>query len=105
VVGGLGQVFVPGSVRRNLSLATTLDDFQSQIDRCGSAIVTEDHATGGSAAAPGEHAVTRFTVTAYSPSLGLEGAQTASQLLQSGQSGAAAASGGTANRDSAPPAL
>ena len=102
VVGGLGQVFVPGSPRRNLSLATTLDDFQSQIDRCGSGIVTEDHASGGSGAAHEDHVVTRFTVTAYSPSLGLEGAQTASQLLQA--SGAATI-GPAANRESALPAL
>jgi hypothetical protein len=102
VIGGLAPVFAPGSTRRNLSLTTTLDEFQSQIDRCGSAILTEDHATVGAAASHDDHTVTHFTVTAYSPSLGLDGARTASQLLQSA---GAAAKESAATRDPPAPAL
>jgi hypothetical protein len=53
------------------------------MDRCGIAIVTEDHSTANRSAPREERIVTRFTVTAYSPSIGLEGATTAAQLIQS----------------------
>ncbi|HEY4445197.1 MAG TPA: hypothetical protein VGN30_13005, partial [Steroidobacteraceae bacterium] len=68
--------------RQNLALKTTLDEFRFQTDRCGIAIVTEDHSTANGAAPRQDRTVTRFTVTAYSPSIGLEGATTAAQLLQ-----------------------
>jgi hypothetical protein len=67
----------------NAGTATTPDEFRFQIDRCGIAIVTEDHSTANGSAPREDRIVTRFTVTAYSPSIGFEGATTAAQLIQS----------------------
>jgi hypothetical protein len=44
--------------------------------------VTEDHSTANGGAPREDRIVTRFTVTAYSPSIGFEGATTAAQLIQ-----------------------
>ena len=85
--GGLSGLSA-NSPRENLALKSTLDEFRFQIDRCGAAIVTEDHFTSNGGALRDERLVTRFTVTAYSPSLGLEGAQSATQLIRAGGSGA-----------------
>jgi hypothetical protein len=52
------------------------------MDRCGIAIVTEDHSTTNGGAPRENRVVMRFTVTAYSPSIGFEGAATAAQLIQ-----------------------
>jgi hypothetical protein len=82
IFGGLGGLNVGTASRQNLALKTTLDEFRFQTDRCGIAIVTEDHSTANGAAPRQDRTVTRFTVTAYSPSIGLEGATTAAQLLQ-----------------------
>jgi hypothetical protein len=71
------------ATRQNLALKTTPDEFRFQIDRCGVAIVTEDHSTANGNAPREDRIVTRFTVTAYSPSIGFEGATTAAQLIQS----------------------
>jgi hypothetical protein len=81
--GGLSGLNAGTATRQNFALKTTPDEFRFQIDRCGIAIVTEDHSTANGSAPREERIVTRFTVTAYSPSIGFEGATTAAQLIQS----------------------
>jgi hypothetical protein len=73
---------VAKTARQNLALKKTPDDFKSQIERCGVALVTEDHFTANGGAMRADRLVTRFTVTAYSPSIAFEGANTAVQLIQ-----------------------
>lgn len=80
-LGGLGALNVAATARENLALKWTAEDFRSQIEQCGAAIVTEDHFTANGGALRADRLVTRFTVTAYSPSIGLEGAKTAGQLI------------------------
>jgi hypothetical protein len=80
--GGLGSLNIGGSPRQNLALKRTPDDLRSQIDRCGGAIITEDHYTLNGGALPADRVITRFTVTAYSPALALEGANTAAGLVR-----------------------
>jgi hypothetical protein len=77
--GGMHTVDAAVANRQNPALTTTADEFRYQIEQCGVAIVTEDHLDDASHAG---HPVTRFTITAYSPSIGLEGATTATQLIQ-----------------------
>ena len=81
-LGGLGALTVANPARENLALKWTPEDFKSQIDHCGLAIVTEDHFTENGGALRADRLVTRFTVTAYSPSIGLEGAREAEQLIR-----------------------
>jgi hypothetical protein len=90
-LGGLNVAKVP---RENLALKGTPEDFKFQIERCGVAVVTEDHFTANGGALRPDRLVTRFTVTAYSPSIGLEGAKTAAQLIQ--------AAGGTVKKSDVP---
>jgi len=52
------------------------------VERCGDATVTADHFTPNGGALPADRLVTRFTVTAFSPALGLEGARKAAHLVQ-----------------------
>ena len=92
IFGGLGALNVP-KVRENIVLKRAPDDFRSQIEGCGAAIVTEDHHTANGGALREDRLVTRFTVTAYSPSIGFEGAKTAAQLIQ--------AAGGTVKKSDA----
>ncbi len=80
-LGGLGSLNVAATARENLALKWTAEDFKSQIEHCGVAIVTEDHFTANGGALRADRLVTRFTVTAYSPSIGFEGATTAGQLI------------------------
>jgi hypothetical protein len=80
--GGLGGLSVANAPRENLALRRTLQDLQSQVERCGDATVTADHFTPNGGALPADRLVTRFTVTAFSPALGLEGARKAAQLVQ-----------------------
>jgi hypothetical protein len=93
IFGGLGGLNVANATRQNLALKTTPDEFRFQMDRCGIAIVTEDHSTANGGAPREDRVVARFTVTAYSPSIGFEGATTAAQLIQT--------SGDAVNRGSA----
>jgi hypothetical protein len=79
--GGLGELDLAGAARENLALRKSLEEFRYQIDRCGSAIVTEDHAIANGGALPEDRLVTRYTVTAYSPVLAYEGARAAAQLI------------------------
>lgn len=81
-LGGLGALTVANPARENLALKWTPEDFKSQIDHCGLAIVTEDHFTENGGALRADRLVTRFTVTGYSPSIGLEGARGAEQLIR-----------------------
>jgi hypothetical protein len=80
--GGLGGLSVANAPRENLALRRTLQDLQLQVERCGDATVTADHYTPNGGALPADRLVTRFTVTAFSPALGLEGARKAAQLVQ-----------------------
>jgi hypothetical protein len=82
IFGGLGGLNVAKVARENLALKGTPEDFKIQIERCGIAVVTEDHFTANGGALRPDRLVTRFTVTAYSPSIGFEGAKTAAQLIQ-----------------------
>jgi hypothetical protein len=82
IFGGLGGLNAGNAIRQNLALKTTADEFRFQMDHCGVAIVTEDHSTANSGAPRENRLITRFTVTAYSPSIGFEGATAAAQLVR-----------------------
>jgi hypothetical protein len=82
--GGLGTLNVGSSPRANLALKRTPEDLRAQIEGCGGAIVTEDHHTLNGGALAADRVVTRFTVSAYSPALALEGAAAASRLINAG---------------------
>jgi hypothetical protein len=80
--GGLGGLSVANAPRENLALRRTPQELESQVERCGDATVTADRFTPNGGALPSERLVTRFTVTAFSPALGLQGARKAAQLVQ-----------------------
>jgi hypothetical protein len=82
ILGGLSELNVGAPARQNIALTTTTEEFRYQIDRCGVAIVTEDHSTLNGDAPRQERLIARFTVTAYSPSIGFDGAAAAMQLIQ-----------------------
>jgi hypothetical protein len=94
VFGGLGELKAGKTARENLSLKGSPEDFKFQVDRCGVAIVTEDHFTANGGAMRADRLVTRFTVTAYSPLIASEGAKAAAELIQ--------AASGTAKKSAAP---
>ncbi len=81
--GGLADLSVATTDRPNLAMQTAPDEFRYQIDSCGVAIVTEDHLAANPLPS-GERSVTRFTVTAYGPSIAFEGAAAAAQVMQAG---------------------
>jgi hypothetical protein len=85
--GGLGDLNSKRAARLNLALRTTPDEFRFQIEHCGVAIVTEDHSTANGGAPRAERVLSRFTVTAYSPSIGFEGATAAARLMQASAGG------------------
>ncbi|HEV7614275.1 MAG TPA: hypothetical protein VGO37_20535 [Steroidobacteraceae bacterium] len=89
IFGGLSQLNVGAPARQNIALTTTAEEFRYQIDRCGVAIVTEDHSTLNSNASTQDRLITQFTVTAYSPSIGFDGASAAMQLIQAAGKGEA----------------
>ncbi len=101
---GGGELKIGAGSRPNLALKTTLDEFQFQIDHCGVAIVTEDHSTANGAGPKDDRLVVRFTVTAYSPSIGLQGATMAAQLIQP-TADASNGTRGTRPREQPAPAL
>jgi hypothetical protein len=103
VFGGLGSIEPRMPTPHNLALKTTPEEFRFQIDRCGVAIVTEDHSTGNHDASGQDHPVMQFTVTAYSPSIAFDGATTAAQLIQS--SGSSSAKSKAPSRDQLTPNL
>jgi hypothetical protein len=100
--GGLSGLNAGNATRQNLALKTTPDEFRFQIDRCGIAIVTEDHSTANGGAPREERMVTRFTVTAYSPSIGFEDATIAAQLIQSAADAPSKADAGRTKEPLAP---
>jgi len=77
IVGGLSELN-PGVAKPNLALKTALDEFQYQIQQCGVAIATEDHVA---LKGDGPRQLTRITISAYSPVLGLAGATAAAQSM------------------------
>jgi hypothetical protein len=101
--GGLRGLDVAKS-RENLALKRTADDFRSQVERCGVALVTEDHHTANGGALHEDRLVTRYTVTAYSPAIGLEGATAAAQLIQAA-GGTVRQSDGSRAKDPPAPSL
>ena len=103
VFGGLGALDV-AKARENIALKRAADDFRSQVERCGVALVTEDHHTANGGALREDRLVTRFTVTAYSPAIGLEGAKAAAQLIQAA-GGAGKKSDATRAKDQSAPSL
>ena len=87
VIGGLSDLPANDSPRMeaatsNLALATTVDELRFQVEHCGVAIVTEDHESSNRGAPVEERLVSRFTVTAYSPAMGLEAAAAAGRLIK-----------------------
>lgn len=80
--GGLGGLNLADRPRENIALKTPLAELQFEVEHCGVAIVTEDHYTANGGALGADRLVTRFTVTAYSPSVALAGAKSAAQLIQ-----------------------
>ena len=68
--------------RANVALKASPEELQSQVAHCGSGMVTEDHFVANGGALREDRLVTRFTVTAYSPSIALDGATTAARLVQ-----------------------
>lgn len=79
--GGLGGLGVANAPRENLALRRTAQELRWQVERCGDAMVTADHFTPNGGALPADRLVTRFTVTAFSPALALEGARKAARLV------------------------
>jgi hypothetical protein len=104
IFGGLGGLKSANTARENLALKKSPEDFKFQTDRCGIAIVTEDHFTANGGAMREDRIVTRYTVTAYSPAIGLDGAKAAAQLIQAA-GGTARKSDASRARDHAAPSL
>jgi hypothetical protein len=82
-LGGIGALNGASVARENLALKRSAEDLKSVVDRCGVVILTEDHFTANGGALREDRLVTRFTMTAYSPEIALEGAKSATQLIQS----------------------
>lgn len=80
ILGGLAALHV-SSPRENLSLTKSADELRFEVQHCGIAIVTEDHRTADDGALRADRMVTRYTVTAYSPTLAVEGASKAQELI------------------------
>lgn len=87
ILGGLGGLSVSNAPRENLALKKSSEEFHYQTERCGVAMVTEDHFTANSGAVHDDRIVTRFTVTAYSPQAASEGAEAAGQIIQAAAHG------------------
>jgi hypothetical protein len=100
IFGGIGTVGFDAHTRSNPALKTTTEEFRYQIDHCGVAIITEDDAASNPDAPLKDRLLARFTVTAYSPTIGFEGATTAAQMMQS--AGSAATKSVAHDKDSAP---
>jgi hypothetical protein len=81
VLGGLGALRI-SSARENISLEKSPDELGFEVQHCGVAVVTEDHHTADGGALREDRMVTRYTVTAYSPTLAAEGASQAEAMLR-----------------------
>jgi hypothetical protein len=99
--GGLGALNAANPARPNLALKSSTEELRFQNDHCGAAIVTEDHFIANGGALRQDRLVTRFTVTAYSPSIALEGAATAARLIEAAK-GSANKSDAARAKDPAP---
>jgi hypothetical protein len=102
--GGLGGLNAAAKPRANIALKKSPEEFRFQIEHCGAAIVTEDHSTANPGALSADRLVTRFTVTAYSPPIALEGSQSAVQLIQAAR-GTPGKADGPRPKDQAAPNL
>jgi len=103
IFGGLGRFAFGTQPRSNPALKTTTEEFRYQIDHCGVAIVTEDDAALNPDAPLKDRLIARFTVTAYSPAIGFEGATMAAQLMQA--PGSSAIKSAARDKDSSTPRL
>jgi hypothetical protein len=103
IFGGLGKIGFEAHTRSNPALKTTTEEFRYQIDHCGVAIVTEDDTASNPDAPLKDRLVARFTVSAYSPAIGFEGATMAAQLMQS--AGSTATKSAAHDKDSLIPRL
>lgn len=103
-LGGIGALNGASMPRENIALKRSAEELKSVIDRCGVAILTEDHFTANGGALREDRLVTRFTMTAYSPEIALEGAKAATQLIQ-GAGGPAKKSEASRPKDSTAPSL
>jgi hypothetical protein len=99
LLGGLGSLDGPSAARENPALKKSSDELRYQLDHCGVAIVTEDHFISNNGAVHEDRMVTRFTVTAYSASAALQGANSAAQMIQSAAHDARATSGARTKDD------
>ncbi len=102
--GQLGALSLANVDRENIALKRVPDEFRFEVDHCGVAIVTEDHHTANGGALLGDRRVTRFTVTAYSPLIALEGAQSAAQTTDAA-AGVHDKNGSSRNKDQPAPNL
>jgi hypothetical protein len=68
ILGGIGPLHV-SSARENIALQKSAGELQFEVQHCGIAIVTEDHHLASGGALHEDRMVTRYTVTAYSPTL------------------------------------
>ncbi len=81
VLGGLGSLKV-SSARENIALMKSASELEFEVQHCGIAIVTEDHHTVNGGALREDRMVSRYTVTAFSPTLAAEGASQAEEILR-----------------------
>jgi hypothetical protein len=81
VLGGLGPLHV-ASARENIALEKSASELEFEVQHCGMAIVTEDHHLADGGALREDRMVTRYTVTAYSPTLAAQGAARAQEILR-----------------------
>jgi hypothetical protein len=100
--GGLGGLNGASKPRANIALKKSADEFRFQIDRCGAVIVTEDHVTANAGALSADRLVSRFTVTAYSPPIALEGSQSAAQFIEAAKGASNKVDGPRAKVEAAP---
>ncbi|HLW24816.1 MAG TPA: hypothetical protein VKT22_10685 [Steroidobacteraceae bacterium] len=82
--GGLREVGSAPLERANSALGMPLEELQSQADRCGIAIVTEDHLSTSGSADRDHRRVVRFTISAYSPAIAVEGLKSAARTAPAG---------------------
>jgi hypothetical protein len=103
IFGGLGKFGFGAQARSNPALKTTTEEFRYQIEHCGVAIVTEDDSALNPDAPLKDRLLSRFTVAAYSPTIGFEGATMAAQLMQVG--GSTVTKSAAHDKDSSTPRL
>jgi len=70
--GGLHEIPAAPAERSNPLLSMSVEDLDSQVHRCGSVIVTEDHVALSGGATRESRRIARFTISAYSPAVALE---------------------------------